>query len=52
MKKIIAFLRGVLEFRRDFTWADPDREDWYTDLDEAYDHGRELAHKLTLRKFE
>lgn len=56
MKLLIAFLRGVLEFRRSFTWADTDenRDLWggYTDLDEAYDRGREFAHRVTFRRFE
>lgn len=50
MKKAIAFLRGAYEFRRSFTWADP--EGGYTALDEAYDRGREFAHRVTLRRFE
>ncbi len=56
MKKIAAFLRGVREFRSDVTWADP-RRDYasgytYTALDEAYDWGREWAHRLTLRRWD
>jgi hypothetical protein len=56
MARAIAFLRGMYEFRRSFTWADSDeaRDFWdgYTPLDAAYDCGREWAHRLTLRKFE
>ena len=56
MRRIIAFLRGMYEFRRSFTWADPTEDidlwDGYTPLDEAYDRGREWAHRLTLRKFD
>ena len=56
MKRIIAFLRGMAEFRRDYTWADTTEErdlwDGYTSLDDAYDRGREWAHRLTLRKFD
>jgi hypothetical protein len=54
MKTIKAFLLGMWEFRTDFTWADPARTDdcWYTDLDAAYDFGRELAHRLTFRRYE
>lgn len=52
MNKLLAFLRGVWEFRSDVTWADPAREDRYTELDEAYDMGREMAHRLTLRFFD
>ena len=47
MKKIKAFLQGVCEFRLSFTTHYDD----YT-LVTAYDSGRELAHKLTLRKFD
>lgn len=48
--KLFAFLRGVYEFRRSFTWTDP--AGGYTELDEAYDHGREFAHRITFRLFE
>lgn len=51
MKTITTFLLGMWEFRRDLTWADPTRTIYtgYTDLDIAYDWGREWAHRLTLR---
>jgi len=53
MNRIKTFLRGVYEFRRTVTWADPARgEDGPTMLDEAYDWGREWAHRLTLRRYE
>lgn len=56
MQRIIAFLRGMIEFRRECTWADTEeaRDFWdgYTPLDDAYDWGREYAHRLTLRRFE
>lgn len=54
MAKIKAFLLGMFEFRLDCTWADPARTDGcsYTELDEAYDWGREWAHRITLRRFE
>ena len=47
MKKIKAFLLGIAEFRLAFTT-------YYDDLDlaYAYDWGRELAHKITFRRFE
>lgn len=48
--RITAFMFGLGEFRRSITWADsstPER----TAL-EAYDWGREWAHRLTLRRFE
>lgn len=49
-----SFFLGIYEFRRSFTWVDPDRseDDWYTAKDEAYDLGREWAHRLTFRRFE
>jgi hypothetical protein len=58
LRKLKAFLRGVYEFRRECTWADPARDEMpssvmaYTELDEAYDHGREWAHRLTFRRFD
>jgi len=53
-RKFKAFLLGVWEFRLTYTWADPARtgENWYTELDEAYDRGRNLAHVVTLLRFE
>lgn len=44
MKKLAAFMLGMREFRSDFT----------TNCLEAaaYDWGREVAHRLTLRQFE
>lgn len=47
MRTIRAFWRGVREFRVSFTthYADPN-------LARAYDIGRDLAHRLTLRYFE
>lgn len=47
MSKIAAFIRGMIEFRRCFT---PHFDD--DDLLTAYDHGRETAHRLTLRRYE
>ena len=54
MAKQKAFLLGMWEFRSGCTWADPARTDTcsYTPLDEAYDWGREWAHRLTLRRFD
>lgn len=53
IKKIIAFVRGVYEFRRDCTWSDPSRDGFdYTNLDESYDQGREFAHRLTFRHWD
>lgn len=45
--KIIAFLFGIFESRRTFST-------YYGDmaLDNAYDRGRDFAHKFTLRKYE
>lgn len=47
MRKSFAFILGVIEFRSDLTRA-------YDDLGllEAYDIGRDLAHRLTFRKFD
>lgn len=54
LKHIRAFLLGMWEFRRSYTWADPARTQHnnYTDLDEACDRGRAWAHVLTLRLFD
>jgi hypothetical protein len=52
MKRVIVFFRGMYEFRRDCTWADPSRVATLTELDEAYDLGREWAHRLTLRRYD
>ncbi len=43
MKTLRVFLLGFWEFRRDFT-SNPGEH-----LIEAYDAGRDLAHRLTLR---
>lgn len=53
--RLAAFLLGMVEFRRDCTWADPARDAQnvgLTDLDYTYDDGREFAHRITLRRFE
>lgn len=47
MKRIKAFLLGVFEFRRAFTTH---FKSWHQ-LN-AYDAGREWAHRLTLRRFD
>ena len=51
---IFAFIRGIIEFRQDCTWGDPARtaDNHYTAKDEAYDRGREFAHRFTFRAFE
>ena len=51
---LIAFIRGIAEFRRGSTWADPTRTDDnpYTAKDDAYDRGRDLAHRVTFRLFD
>jgi hypothetical protein len=41
-----AFILGILEFRHDVTTA----LEWPEIL--AYDRGRDLAHRVTLRRFE
>lgn len=48
METIKAFLMGMLEFRSCVT---PNYGDDY-DLLLAYDRGRDLAHRVTLRRFE
>lgn len=52
--RIRAFVLGVLEFRQDWTWADPARTDAcsYTALDHAYDCGRDFAHRVTFRRWD
>lgn len=54
LKRLYAFALGVFEFRRSWTWADPARTDAdpYTAADSAYDHGREIAHRLTFRRWD
>ena len=52
-----AFILGAIEFRLCCTWADPARDydgegESYTALDEAYDRGRDFAHRVTLRRFD
>lgn len=47
--RFFAWLLGMAEYRLDFTWADPMRRKingWYTELDDAYDRGRALAHRI------
>jgi len=46
MKKLFAFLNGMKEFRSSFTTSYAD------DLIESYDWGREIAHRMTFRKFD
>lgn len=47
MRRIHSFILGLLEFRSCYTTHFSDY-----DCQIAYDTGRELAHKLTLRKWE
>jgi hypothetical protein len=47
LKRLKAFLLGVKEFRTTFTTSYDDY-----DLMEAYDRGRELAHVVTLRRYD
>lgn len=46
MRSLKAFLLGMREFRLAFTTSQPD------DLIESYGAGRDLAHRLTLRRFD
>lgn len=52
MRRIKAFLLGMIEFRSDYTWADPARSDDIPGDYSAYDSGREMAHRLTFRRFD
>ena len=47
LKKLQAFLLGAQEFRLNFTTHFADNG-----VQAAYDWGREMAHRLTLRRFE
>lgn len=47
MRNIKAFIKGIQEFRMDSTTSYND----YAELS-AYDWGREMAHRVTLRRFE
>lgn len=47
MQTILAFLNGIREFRMSCTTGYDD-----DDLMRAYDHGRDLAHRATFRRFE
>ncbi len=47
MQRTLAFLAGVRDFNRAFTLRYIDY-----DLQRAYDWGREIAHRLTLRHFD
>ena len=46
MNRIVAYLRGMWQFRRSFTTS------YDYPLIEAYDRGREHAHKITNRKWD
>lgn len=46
MRRIVAFLRGLFEFKTEFT------RHYDYPLIVWYDRGRELAHRLTFRRFE
>lgn len=45
MKNFQAFLLGMIEFRSDFTTN-------CGEADEAYEWGREMAHRVTFRRFD
>lgn len=47
MRRLAAFLAGLREFRLTITTAYDDDA-----LADAYDTGRELAHRITRRRFE
>lgn len=46
LRHVTAFLWGIWEFRSDLTRHYPDP------FIDSYDRGRELAHRLTFRRFE
>lgn len=46
LARIVAFVLGMTEFRSDLT------RHYDHPLIEDYDRGRELAHRLTLRRFD
>jgi hypothetical protein len=46
-----AFVLGVREFRSDLTTSFVGHPDEYR-MYEAYDKGRDLAHRVTLRRFD
>lgn len=52
--RLAAFVLGALEFRQAEPWEDPARVHVgaVTDLDYAYDAGRQLAHRLTFHAFQ
>ncbi|CAM5277625.1 hypothetical protein ATER59S_00344 [Aquamicrobium terrae] len=54
LARAVAFARGAYELRRDRSWTDPARSkcNSYTELGEAYDHGRALAHRVSCRWFD
>lgn len=53
MKTILAFLNGMWEFRSDFTTNyDHANTEEGDRLQEAYDSGREWAHRVTLRRYD
>ena len=54
LARATALARGSCEFRSNLTWADPARSDGNScaELDEAYDRGRNFAHRALLRRFD
>lgn len=51
MIRVRALMLGIKEFRRSFTTSFVGEPNEYA-LYVAYDQGRDLAHRLTLRRFE
>lgn len=47
MRTIKTYIKGMIEFRSDFTTACDDLLEL-----EIYDRGRDMMHKLTFRKFD
>lgn len=46
VRQIMAFLRGMWEFRKSLTWFGG------YETEEAYDRGREFAHLITFRRWD
>ena len=51
MNRLRAFVLGLREFRRDLTTSFAGMPGEYA-LYDAYDRGRDLAHKVTLRRWD
>ena len=53
MKTFLAFINGMREFRSDYTTSyDHVETDEGDRLQNAYEHGRDFAHRITFRHFD